>query len=149
MKSNISSIYKCVKNRIVKIPYYSSQVQAGFPSPATDYIEKVLDLNEKVINNADATYFFTVAGDSMIEAGINDGDFLIVDRSVEPKDGDIIVAVVNGETTVKYLKNVGDKYYLYPANPSYKPILIQGEVEVGLVIWGVVTYGFYQLCRRV
>lgn len=119
------------------IPFMLSNAPAGFPSPADDYIENTLDLNEYLIANPVATFMMRVSGDSMIGAGINDKDVLIVDRSKEPLSGKIVVAVLDGELTVKRLKKSGKGYLLVPENPDYRPIKVQGEQE--LVIWGVVT----------
>ena len=119
------------------IPFMLSNAPAGFPSPADDYIENTLDLNEYLIDNPIATFMMRVAGDSMIGAGINDKDVLIVDRSKEPLSGKIVVAVLDGELTVKRLEKSGKGYLLVPENSDYQPITVQGEQE--LIIWGVVT----------
>jgi DNA polymerase V len=110
---------------------------AGFPSPADDYIENTLDLNEYLIDNPVATFMMRVSGDSMVGAGIRDKDVIIVDRSKEPLPGKIVVAVLDGELTVKRLEQSGKGYVLMPENPDYLPITVQDEQE--LVIWGVVT----------
>jgi DNA polymerase V len=119
---------------------YSNKVQAGFPSPAEGYIESKLDLNECLIDHPVATFFVKVAGDSMIEAGILDNDILVVDRSITPIDGKIVVAVINGEFTVKRLRYKKDKAYLVPENKNYAPIIINVDNDnEGAYIWGVVT----------
>lgn len=121
----------------LNIPFYLSSVSAGFPSPAQDYIEKVLDLNELLIQRPAATYFVRASGDSMREAGINDGDILIVDRSLQAKHDDIVIAALDGELTVKQLQ-LKPIYQLLPRNPAYKPIILN-EAET-LELFGVVTY---------
>lgn len=120
------------------IPLYSSTVRAGFPSPADDYIETHLDLNEHLIKHPAATFFVTASGDSMSGAGISSGDMLVVDRSLEATNGKIVIAAINGELTVKRLSRANGKVRLLPENNQYQPIEITGEED--LVIWGVVTH---------
>ncbi|MBS0350642.1 MAG: translesion error-prone DNA polymerase V autoproteolytic subunit [Proteobacteria bacterium] len=122
----------------IVLPLYSSSVSAGFPSPAEDYIEKGLDLNEFLIKHPAATFFVKVAGNSMIDAGIQDKDILIVDRSIEPAHGKIVIAVIDGGLTVKRLHIQKQKIYLMPENPEFSPILV--NPENGITIWGVVTH---------
>lgn len=120
------------------LTFYSSLIQAGFPSPAEDYAEGELDLNTFVINNPPATFFVRVTGDSMINAGIFPGDILVVDRSAEATTGKVIIAVLNGEFTVKRFKvDKSGKAALLPENPKYPPILLNEEIDFR--IWGVVT----------
>lgn len=118
------------------LPLFSSKVQAGFPSPADDYIERYLDLNREFIKHPRATFFLRTTGDSMKDAGIFPGDLLIVDKTLEPTDGKIVIAAINGELTVKRLCRKNGKTRLLPANPLFKPIEITREED--LVIWGVV-----------
>lgn len=127
----------------LKRPLFISNIPAGFPSPADDYIEKKLDLNQHLISHPAATYFVKVVGDSMIEAGIHSGDLLIVDRALEPHDKKVVVAVLNGELAVKRFRKIKDKVYLMSDNPKYAPI----EVEEGMSfeVWGVVTYVVHAL----
>jgi len=120
-----------------QLPLYLSRIKAGFPSPAEDYLDKKLDLNEYLIKHPGSTFFVKVKGDSMIGAGINSGDILIVDRSLEPKDKRIIVAVVNGDFTVKRVSKRGDKLSLVSENPKYDPIEIKDGMD--FEVWGVVT----------
>jgi DNA polymerase V len=121
----------------VLLPLYSHKVVAGFPSPADDYVEMVLDLNEKLVRNKAATFLLTVQGDSMKKIGIKDGDILVVDKSLTPSDGKIVIAAVDGELTVKRLSIKSTGTWLVPENDYYPPILIREESDV--VIWGVVT----------
>ena len=119
-------------------PLFLSRVAAGFPSPADDHIEQRLDLNEYMIKHAAATYFVRVKGDSMIEAGIQDNDVLVVDRSVTARVGSIVVAVVNGEFTVKTLgRTKAGQPLLVPANSKYATIELKDEMS--FEVWGVVT----------
>lgn len=141
---DVEKIYKYEKKKEYKLPLFISRVPAGFPSPAEDYIEKYLDLNELLIKHPSATYFVKVSGNSMIEAGIHDGDILIVDRALDPKNNDIVIAVIDGELTVKRLVIKDNKIYLYPENSNYKPIKIDSE-ERDLLIWGIATYVIHRL----
>lgn len=119
------------------LPLFLESVSAGFPSPADDYLESRLDLNDYLIRNPSATFFVRVSGDSMTDAGIYSGDILIVDRSLNPKEGNIIIAVIDGELLVKRLHYSKSKIYLLPENRKYKPIEI--TKEMGFEVWGVVT----------
>ncbi len=134
---SISQIYTCEAKTHIELPLYSCPISAGFPSPADDHIEKKLDLNELLIKNPAATFSVRVNGDSMKGAGINHDDILIVDRSVKPMDGKIVIAVVDNELVVKRLKIDHDKYYLVPENPDYQTIEITEFME--FQIWGVVV----------
>ncbi|MBF0478934.1 MAG: translesion error-prone DNA polymerase V autoproteolytic subunit [Candidatus Omnitrophica bacterium] len=127
----------------MKLPLYVSPVKAGFPSPAEDFIDKKLDLNEHLIKHPAATFFVKVSGDSMLNAGILSGDILIVDRSLEPTNGKIIVAILNGEFTVKYFKKLSGKVVLSAANPKYPDIQITADMD--FQIWGVVTNAIHKL----
>ncbi|MBV2128917.1 translesion error-prone DNA polymerase V autoproteolytic subunit [Arsukibacterium indicum] len=128
-----------------QIPFYSDPVKAGFPSPAQDYVERTLDLNELCIRHPTATFFVRVEGDSMIEAGIYDGDVLVVDRSVDAEHGDIVVAAVGNEFTVKELC-IRPSLMLLPRNPAYKPIRPRNGEELN--IFGVVTNVIRQMKRK-
>lgn len=138
----ISQIYAVDLGTKVVRPLFSCRVSAGFPSPAEDYIERQLDLNELLIPHPAATFFVRVSGESMTGAGINHGDILIVDRSLEPGNGKIVIAVLNGELTVKQLAVNGAAYRLLAANAAYKPIEIREEMS--FEVWGVVTSVIHQ-----
>jgi len=120
------------------LPLYLSPVTAGFPSPAEDYIDRKLDLNDLLIRHKAATYFVRVAGESMRDAGVSDGDILIVDRALEPRNDSIVVAALDGDLTVKRLRRQHGKIFLVPENPDYAPIEVPAESS--LMVWGVVTY---------
>lgn len=120
------------------MPLFSSCIAAGFPSPAEDYIEKRLDLNELMIKHPIATFFVRVAGESMVDAGIRSGDILVVDRSVSPASGKIVVAVLNGEFTVKRLVIGKRGVSLIAENKSYPTIDVTKDMD--FQVWGVVTY---------
>ncbi len=122
----------------LELPFILTEVNAGFPSPAGDYIELPLDLNEYLIQHPAATYYIRVKGYSMKDANIDDGDILIVDRAIEPTDGSIIVCAVNSEFTVKQFWKETDHILLAPANNEYKPIIISDDTQIDS--FGVVTY---------
>jgi DNA polymerase V len=141
--SNIASIFGYDKKTKQKLPLFVSKVPAGFPSPAGDFIEKKLDLNDYLIRKPASTFFVQVDGDSMINAGIHSGDILIVDRSLDASNGKIIVAIFNGEFTVKRLNKRGEEIHLIAENPNYEPIRVtEGE---DFEVWGVVTYVIHDL----
>jgi DNA polymerase V len=121
----------------IRLPLFSHKVAAGFPSPADDYIEGRLSLDEHLIQHKDSTFFVRAKGNSMIGAGIFDGDLLVVDKSLSPASGDIVIAVVDGDLTVKRLIKRGETITLKPENPRFKEIEFQDGQE--LQVWGVVT----------
>ncbi|MFJ1270180.1 LexA family protein [Legionella lytica] len=135
--SLVAQVERLKEGSNYQLPVFSSKVQAGFPSPADDYIEGYLDLNTQFIHNPSSTFVLQATGDSMIEAGIFSGAYLVVDRSIPPTDGRIVIAAVNGELTVKRLSKRGGRVQLLPANPQFQPIDITEDSE--MVIWGVVT----------
>lgn len=134
----IIEIYKCNIESPRKLPLFLTPIRAGFPSPADDYLDKKLDLNEHLIKHPASTFFVKVKGDSMIKAGINSGDILVVDRSLEPKDKKIVVAILNGDFTVKRVQKMKNKLYLVSENDDYQPIEIKDEAD--FEIWGVVAH---------
>jgi DNA polymerase V len=138
-KIDPSDIFQAFLTPGIPLPSFLEGVSAGFPSPANDYIDKQLDLNELVIKHPSATFFVRVSGDSMVNAGIQSGDVLVVDRALEVSDGKIVIAVLNGEFTVKRIRiDPKGSVCLLPENASYKPIEISAESD--FQVWGVVTY---------
>jgi DNA polymerase V len=121
----------------IMIPLFQNKVQAGFPSPAMDYMEERIDLNKEFIKHPLATFIVECTGDSMINAFIPPKAKLIVDRSISPKSGDIVLAIINGEFTVKFLKKNDYNCFLVPANSKYKEIKVLPEMN--MEVWGVVT----------
>ena len=113
-------------------------ISAGFPSPADDFKETRISLDRELVKNKEATFYARVSGDSMVGAGLDDGDLLVIDRSLNPENGKIAVCLVDGEFTVKRIKKEKNKLYLMPENKKYKPIELKEENE--LIIWGVVEY---------
>jgi DNA polymerase V len=124
------------ENSSLELPLYETSVPAGFPSPAQEYLGDTMDLNQYLIKNPTASFFAKVEGESMIEAGIHAGDLVVVDRSITACDGNIVIAAVNNEFTIKRL-STKNGIKLMPENKDYEPIVMSGENE--LVIWGVVT----------
>ncbi|HEX4044480.1 MAG TPA: translesion error-prone DNA polymerase V autoproteolytic subunit [Gammaproteobacteria bacterium] len=136
--SLIPNILNYVEHKGYQLPLYSSKVPAGFPSPADEHVEDLLDLNKHFIKHPAATFLVRVSGHSMINAGIQENDILIVDRSIPPIHGKIVVAAIDGQLTVKRLhKNKHHQLLLMPDNPDYPPITITDSNET--YIWGVVT----------
>lgn len=135
--SMLDQVKKYALNRGYSIPLFSSKIQAGFPSPADEHIESRIDFNEFLVDHPAATFAVKVTGESMIEAGIYPNDMLIVDKSIEPRHGKIVVAVIDGELTVKRLHKKDGKILLLPENRLFDPIIVGNEKD--LVIWGVVT----------
>ncbi len=125
------------------LPLFAHRVPAGFPSPADDYVEARLDLNQHLVEHPAATFFVRVQGESMLGAGIQDGDLLVVDRAIDPADGKVVIAAVNGELTVKRLSLKDGEVWLQPENPRYPPLQITEGLDC--VIWGVVTHVIHKV----
>ena len=134
---NFPLFYPTNSPRRLSLPLFTGKVAAGFPSPADDYVEKNLDLNELLVQKPAATFFVRAQGESMLGAGIHPNDILVVDRSLEAVPGKVVICAINGELTVKRLERVNDQWQLKAENPAYADIVIHDELE--LVIWGVVT----------
>lgn len=124
----------------------TSPIRAGFPNPAEDATGQAMDLNELLVRHPISTYYLRVEGDSMEGAGISSGDIVVVDKSLDARTGDVVVAAVDGEFTLKTLKKVGDHAWLVPANPNYQPIALGPDVDVS--VWGVVTYTIHAHRRK-
>lgn len=134
--SEIDTVLSCIQNKFYRLPLYQTSISAGFPSAADDDLEDTLDLNEMLIKHPSTTFFLRVSGNSMVNAGIYPDDILIVDRSLEPLDGKIVIASVNGELTVKRLASKKNKVQLIAENDNYPPITITEEMDFR--VWGVV-----------
>jgi len=124
-----------------KIPLLTDSVSAGFPSPADDYTEENIDLNEYLISNPFSTFFLRVKGDSMINAGIKDKDLIIVDKSLTARPGNIIIAMIDGEFTIKRLSIKNNELYLKAENHNYPDFRFKNHIDVQ--IWGVVIYSIH------
>ncbi len=135
--SEIDRVMSAIQKKKYQLPFYQYSVSAGFPSPAEDDIQEKLDLNDLLIKHPAATYFLRVSGISMTGAGIHHNDILVVDRSIEPSHGKIVIASVNGELTVKRLSIQNKIVQLVAENKAYPPIVITADMD--LHIWGVVT----------
>ena len=138
MKYEILDFFKIVHNKKNSIPIFIDKVSAGFPSPATDYMENKLDLNEHLIQHPAATFIVKASGFSMIDAGIHSGDLLIIDRSISPKNNNIVIASIFGDLTVKKLKKKKNTLFLVSASDYYPSIEVKEEMEC--FIWGIVTF---------
>lgn len=121
-----------------ELPFISGGIKAGFPSPAADFDESKISLDNVLVKNREATFYAKASGTSMIGAGIDDGDIMVIDRSLEPQNNKIAICLIDGEFTVKRIKIEKDAVYLMPENKNYQPIKVTDENE--LVIWGIVTY---------
>lgn len=122
----------------IDLPYANEGIQAGFPSPAPNYINESIDLNIELIKHPASTFFGKVSGDSMIEEGIEEGDILIIDKSLEPVNGDLAVCCIDGEFTLKRIEIENNYIKLMPSNATFKPIVITPENQ--FTVWGIVTY---------
>tara|TARA_B110001454_G_scaffold55763_1_gene54476 strand:- start:67 stop:507 length:441 start_codon:yes stop_codon:yes gene_type:complete len=131
-------LFQSIKKKQILTPVFLDSVSAGFPSPATDYMENKLDLNEYLIKHPASTFIVKAKGLSMTDAGILSGDLLIVDRSITPKSNDIVIASIFGDLTVKKLQKKENSLFLLSANSDYPSIQVKEEMEC--FIWGVVTY---------
>ena len=140
---SISQIWLADDSRNIELSYYDTRVQAGFPSPAEDHLEESLDLNTLVIDNPSATFFVRVAGESMREIGITDGDILVVDRSIESWENRIVVAVIDSEFTIKRFTKRNGTVVLEAENPDYPSIRITEEIDFS--VWGVVCWTLKKL----
>jgi len=143
MNTKVRTVYVSDLSTKCRQSLFDARVPAGFPSPAADYEEDRLDLNEHLIKHPVATFFVRAIGDSMIGAGIHCGDLLIVDRSLEPRDRSVVIAVVNGELTVKRIRIRKRKITLEPENESYHAQEINENME--FEVWGVVTSVIHEL----
>lgn len=131
-------IYQPDLGHAEELPLSQSGVHAGFPSPADDFLEGSLDLNRLVVKHPEATFFARVEGDSMKDEGIAEGDILVVDKAVEPYDGCLAVAFIDGEFTLKRVRMEPDRILLLAANPKYKPIEVGADSQ--FAVWGVVRW---------
>jgi DNA polymerase V len=136
--SNHLDIYSASTEVFFELPLIDGGISAGFPSPAQDFIDLSIDLNRELIKNPSSTFYGRVKGNSMEDAGISDGDLLVIDKSLEPKDGKIAVCFIDGEFTVKRIKIIDNACWLMPANAAYKPIKIENENN--FIVWGIVVH---------
>lgn len=140
--SMVSEIKQYAATRGFKLPLYAGRVQAGMPTATDDYSDEHMDLNSYLVKRPASTFLVRASGDSMIDANIRDGDLLVVDRSMKPANGKIVIAAVDGALTVKFLITKQGKPFLMPANAEYPPIPV--DEENGVVVWGVVTSSVHE-----
>jgi len=137
-KGNILDFYSISSETYLELPLIEQGISAGFPSPADDFLDISIDLNKELIKNPSATFFGRVNGDSMQDLGIDDGDLLIIDKSLEPVNGKIAVCFIDGEFTLKKIKTEKNFCWLVPANKKYKPIKVTENNE--FIVWGIVKH---------
>jgi DNA polymerase V len=137
-QSSMLDLYSALTDTELSLPMASEKISAGFPSPANDFVDVAIDLNQHLIKHPSTTFFGRVRGQSMQDVGISDGDLLVIDKSLTPEDGKIAICFIDGEFTVKRIRLEKEVCYLIPANDAYKPIRVTAENE--FLIWGIVTY---------
>ncbi|WP_317044693.1 LexA family protein [Flavobacterium cyanobacteriorum] len=137
-KTPALSFYTPAPGRGITAPFITALVPAGFASPAQDFMECRISLDETLCRNSETTFFIRVSGNSMVNAGIDDGDILVVDRSLEPADGKIAICLIDGDFTVKRLKTETGCVYLMPENPDYPALKVTEYNQFS--VWGIVTY---------
>jgi len=135
---SVLDIFSAISDTEMKLPYVPGGVSAGFPSPALDFEDLKIDLNKHLIKHPSATFYGRVKGESMKDAGINNGDLLVIDKSLEPVHGKIAVCYIDGEFTLKRINIDNDEFWLMPANESYKPIKVEEDND--FIVWGIVTH---------
>jgi DNA polymerase V len=137
-QSSTLDLYSALTDTALSLPLASDKISAGFPSPASDFVDVAIDLNKHLIKHPSSTFFGRVRGQSMQDVGISDGDLLVIDKSLEPEDGKIAVCFIDGEFTVKRIRLEKDGCYLMPANEAFKPIHVTADNE--FLLWGIVTH---------
>jgi DNA polymerase V len=135
--TNTLEIYAADTTTAVKLPLVEGGISAGFPSPAEDFLDNSIDLNKEFVRNPSSTFYGRVRGDSMVNAGLNEGDLLIIDKSLEPVEGKIAVCFIDGDFLVKRIKIAKDIVWLIAENDKYKPIKVTKDND--FLIWGIVT----------
>lgn len=139
-------IYAVSTDTELCLQYADQGIKAGFPSPAQDYIDMAIDLNKELIRHPASTFYGRVEGDSMKDAGLHEGDILVIDKSIRPSNGDMAVCFIDGEFTVKFIKLEKDFILLIPANDKYEPIKVTAEND--FMIWGIVTFSIQNHYRK-
>lgn len=132
------SIHTANVDTDLALPFADCGIKAGFPSPAQDYLEQAIDLNKELVRHPACTFYGRVSGDSMIDAGLHDGDIVVIDKSIQPFNGAMAVCFIDGEFTIKYIELHTDYIMLIPANRDFEPIKVTAEND--FLIWGIVTY---------
>ena len=137
-KTNTLDLYSANTETVLELPLEDEAIKAGFPSPASDFLDLSIDLNKELIKHPNATFYGRVKGESMKNAGINDGDLLVIDKSLEPSNGKIAVCFIDGEFTVKRIKIEQDFCWLIPENEDFQPIKVTEDND--FIIWGMVIH---------
>ena len=137
-RKNCLEIYSCDANSHVELLYADEGIRAGFPNPAQDFMDLAIDLNTELIKHPSSTFYGRVKGDSLIDAGVHDGDILVIDKSLRPLNKDMAVCFIDGEFTVKRVRLEPDAAWLVPSNSNYPPIKVTKDNE--FMVWGIVTY---------
>ena len=137
-KKTTLEIFKAETDAELALPIADEGIKAGFPSPAQDFMDLAIDLNKELVKHPASTFYGRVKGDSMTDAGIYDGDILIIDKSLDARNGDMAVCYIDGEFTIKYIKIEKKVIWLIPANEQYQPIKVTEDND--FLIWGIVTY---------
>lgn len=146
IRSQLPDTYSVGDLAGIELPVYASYISAGFPSPADDYLEDKIDLSKYLIQNPTSTFMMRVKGNSMMDAQINDGDLLVIDKALKPADGYPVVCFLDGEFTVKTFKLIEGKAFLEPANKSYKSIEVTDDMDMR--VWGVVVWILHKPVKR-
>jgi len=136
-------IFKANADSSLELPFADEGVRAGFPSPAQDFMAESIDLNKDLIHNTESTFYARATGNSLQDAGVHEGDILVVDKSIEAHNGDMAVCCVNGEFTLKFIEIHSEYWLLRPANPEYHSIKISPEDD--FTVWGIVTYVIHKV----
>ena len=136
--SRTIDIYSALTEATLELPYVNDGISAGFPSPALDFVDLTIDLNKHIVKHPSATFYGRVKGHSLKDAGICDGDLLVIDRSLEPLNGKIAVCYIDGEFTAKRIKKALNELWLLPENDDYQPIEIKEDND--FIVWGIVTH---------
>lgn len=136
--SRTIDIYSALTEATFELPYVNEGISAGFPSPALDFVDLTIDLNRHIVKHPSATFYGRVKGHSLRDAGICDGDLLVIDRSLEPLNGKIAVCYIDGEFTAKRIKKAHNELWLLPENDDYAPIQIKEDDD--FLVWGIITH---------
>ena len=144
INKNKELVFYAIENTVLgDVPFYKESVPAGFPSPAEDFMDLDLNLQEYLVQHPSATFCVRVIGDSMIKAGIHSGDVMVVDRALESRNNNIVLAVLDGEFTVKRIRKKKEQLFLVPENDQFAPILVTEEMD--FKVWGVVTHVIHKV----
>lgn len=145
-KNKILTIFRTDTDVSLSLPFAEGGIKAGFPSPAQDYLDLAIDLNKELVRHPASTFYGRVSGESMIDAGLHDGDIVVIDKAITPYDGAMAVCFIDGEFTIKYIELHTDYIMLIPANKAFDPIKVTPGND--FIIWGIVTASVHQYSRK-